>query len=78
MRHQSGDGCTLLGYCAGYAVWLLGWLQRIPVGVEVSVLVVDVTDDILAFCREYDPVTDSTATILRYSHEHPSSIARAL
>ena len=46
----------------------------VPVGAEVSVLVVDVSDDIWAFCREYDPVTDSTTTILGYSHEHLSSM----
>ena len=46
----------------------------VPVGVEIEVTVVDVNDEILAFCREYDPVTDSTQTILGYSHEHPGSM----
>ena len=31
----------------------------VPLGIEAQVLVVDVPDDILSKCREYDPVTDS-------------------
>ena len=46
----------------------------VSLGIEAQVLVVDVHDDILSKCREYDPVTDSLATILGFSNEHPSSL----
>ena len=46
----------------------------VPLGIEAQVLVVDVHDDILSKCREYDPVSDSLATILGFSNDHPSSL----
>ena len=43
-------------------------------GIEAQVLVVDVHDDILSKCKEYDPVTDSLVTILGFSNEHPLNL----
>ena len=34
----------------------------VPTGIEAESVVVDVNDDVLGFCREYDPVTDSLTT----------------
>ena len=48
--------------------------STVPVGIRADVLVIDVTDQILSFCREYDPVTDSMAEIHDFSSEHPLSI----
>ena len=48
--------------------------STVPVGIRADVLVIDVTDQILSFCREYDPVTDSMAEIHGFSSEHPLSI----
>ena len=50
----------------GQSTFSLGVLQRI--------LVVDVNDDILPLCREYDPVTDSLTVIASFSTEHPTSL----
>lgn len=41
---------------------------------SASVLVCDFLDSILQFCREYDPVTDSTAPIKGFLPESPSAI----
>ena len=75
---QSGSEEILFGPNSVFASDLLDEGEdlnfTVPVGVEVEVLVVDVSDDVLALCREYDPVTDTTATILGYSHEHPASL----
>ena len=75
---QSGSEEILFGPNSIFASDLLDEGEdlnfTVPVGVEVEVLVVDVSDDVLAICREYDPVTDTTATILGYSHEHPASL----
>eukprot|EP00435_Cladocopium_sp_Y103_P009652 s39_g2.t1 len=49
-------------------------LSTVALGIQAQVLVVDSNDDILAFCREYDPVTDSHASILGFSTEHPNSL----
>ena len=46
----------------------------IALGIEAPVLVVDLHDDILSACREYDPVTDSLASILGFSLDHPTSL----
>ena len=43
-------------------------------GVAADVLVIDVTDDVLGLCREYDPVTDSTAAIHGYSFDFPAGL----
>ena len=49
-------------------------LSTIALGIEAPVLVVDLHDDILSACREYDPVTDSLASILGFSLDHPTSL----
>jgi hypothetical protein len=49
-------------------------LSTIALGNEAPVLVVDLHDDILSACREYDPVTDSLASILGFSLDHPTSL----
>ena len=50
----------------------------VPLDVDAQVLLIDVQDDILSRCREYDPVTDSLANILGFSNEHPSSLPDAM
>ena len=49
-------------------------MSTIALGIEAPVLVVDLHDDILSACREYDPVTDSLASILGFSLDHPTSL----
>ena len=49
----------------------------VALGVEAPVLVVDVSDGILPYCREYDPVTDSLASILGFSLDFPQSLPDA-
>ena len=49
-------------------------LSLVELGVTVEVLVIDVTDDVLGLCREYDPVTDSTAAIHGYSFDFPAGL----
>ena len=43
-------------------------------GVDAPDLVIDVHDDVLAFCREYGPVTDSLEVIMGFSADHPASL----
>eukprot|EP00435_Cladocopium_sp_Y103_P039410 s1015_g10.t1 len=43
-------------------------------GVSADAVVVDVTDDVIDFCREYDPVTDSQAAIHGFSFDFPTSL----
>ena len=49
-------------------------LSLVELGVSAEVVVVDVTDDILDLCREYDPVTDSTAAIHGFSFDFPAGL----
>ena len=49
-------------------------LSLVELGVAADVLVIDVTDDVLGLCREYDPVTDSTAAIHGYSFDFPAGL----
>ena len=48
--------------------------STVALGLDAQVLVIDVNDDILLSCREYDPVTDHLASILGFSHDHPNSL----
>ena len=49
-------------------------LSVVNLGIDAKVLVIDVNDDALLSCREYDPVTDHLAGILGFSHDHPNSL----
>ena len=49
-------------------------LSLVELGVFVEAVVIDVTDEILSFAREYDPVTDSSATIHGFSFDFPSAL----
>ena len=49
-------------------------LSLVELGVAADVLVIDVTDDVLGLCREYDPVTDSTAAIHGFSFDFPAGL----
>lgn len=49
-------------------------LSTISLGFDAKVIVVDVSDSILRYCREYDPVTDSMASIYGFSLGNPSSL----
>ena len=48
--------------------------STVALGIGASVLVIDVRDDILSNCREYDPVTDSLASIHGFPNDHPNSL----
>lgn len=77
LEGQEGSEETLFGPNSLFTVGLLEEaedLSTVPLGVESQVCVVDVKDEILAFCREYDPVTDSTAAILGFSSDFPNSL----
>ena len=45
--------------------------EVIPVPGTVGVFLVDFSDDVLAWMREYDPNVDAADTIMSYSTEHP-------
>ena len=47
---------------------------EVAVGERQDFLVVDVTDQVLESIREYDPVTDSTETIVPYSNDRPEAL----
>jgi len=49
-------------------------LSVVALGIDAKVLVVDVNDDVLLSCREYDPVTDHLTGILGFSHDHLNSL----
>ena len=49
-------------------------LSLVELGASVEVLVIDVTDGVLDLCREYDPVTDSTASIHGFSFDFPAGL----
>ena len=49
-------------------------LSTVSLGVDAPDLVIDVHDDVLAFCREYGPVTDSLEVIMGFSADHPASL----
>ena len=49
-------------------------LSIVDLGVGADVVVIDVTDDVLAIAREFDPVTDSTAPIHSFSLDFPNSM----
>ena len=77
LEGQEGSEETLFGPNSLFTVGLLEEaedLSTVALGVESQVCVVDVKDEILAFCREYDPVTDSTAAILGFSSDFPNSL----
>ena len=48
-----------------------------PSGARGEVLVVDFSNDILPFLRDYDPVTDSTEEIACFDDHHPNAIPAA-
>ena len=45
-------------------------LTMVEIGVNGDVLVVDMTDEVLEYCREYDPVTDSLNAIAGFSEDY--------
>lgn len=49
-------------------------LSVIELGIVGDVVVVDMTDEVLSLCREYDPVTDSLLTIGGFSDVHPNAL----
>ena len=49
-------------------------MTTVALGFEAPILVIDVNDETLLNCREYDPVTDHLASILGFSHDHPNSL----
>ena len=49
-------------------------MSTVSLGFEARVLIIDVNDDVLLSCREYDPVTDHLAHILGFSLDHPNSL----
>ena len=75
---QSSAEDALIGPSSIFSAPLLeeseDMLSTIALGIEAPVLVVDLHDDILSACREYDPVTDSLASILGFSLDHPTSL----
>jgi hypothetical protein len=78
---QAGVEETLCGPSTKFSVELLEeneeMTETISLGVEAQVLVIDMHDDVLLACREYDPVTDSTAAIMGFSIDHPQSLPDA-
>ena len=78
---QAGVEETLFGPSTKFSVELLEeneeMTETISLGVEAQVLVIDMHDDVLLACREYDPVTDSTAAIMGFSIDHPQSLPDA-
>ena len=75
---QTGDDDALIGPSTIFSAPLIeeteDLLSTVALGIEAPVLVVDLHDDILSACREYDPVTDSLTVILGFSLDHPSSL----
>ena len=75
---QIGTDELLFGPNSNFMVGLIEESEdlttTVDVGTEAQVLVVDVHDDVLAFCREYDPVTDSLGSIFGFSNDHPGAL----
>ena len=75
---QSGSEEVMFGPNSTFSVELIeeteDLLETVSLGVCAQVLVIDVHDDVLAFCREYDPVTDSSEVIWGFSTDHPASL----
>eukprot|EP00435_Cladocopium_sp_Y103_P064646 s2135_g26.t1 len=78
---QLGSGETPFGPNSTFEVGLIeeteDLLSTVVLGIQASILVIDVTDAVLTFCREYDPVTDSLASIVGFSTDHPNSLPDA-
>ena len=76
---QTGSEEALFGPNSFFEVGLVeeaeDLMSTIALGIQARVLVIDVHDEVLAFCREYDPVTDSLASIVGFSSDHPNSFA---
>jgi len=77
---DEGQNATEDAMIGPNSVFLVGLVEEtedltatVALGIEVPVLVVDVNDGILPCCREYDPVTDSLASILGFSLDFPQS-----
>lgn len=75
---QTGSEEALFGPNSFFEVGLVeeteDLMSTIALGIQARVLVIDVHDEVLAFCREYDPVTDSLASIVGFSSDHPNSL----
>ena len=78
---QAGSEEVMFGPNSIFAVGLIeeseDLMSVVTLDAEAQVVVVDVTNDILSACREYDPVTDSHAAIMGFSLDHPNSIPEA-
>lgn len=78
---QAGVEETLFGPSTSFSVEIVEendeMTETINLGIEAQVLVIDMHDDVLLACREYDPVTDSTAAIMGFSIDHPQSLPDA-
>ena len=76
---QAGVEETLFGPSTNFSVELLEeneeMTETISLGVEAQVLVIDMHDDVLLACREYDPVTDSTAATMGFFNRSPAKPA---
>ena len=78
---QAGSEEVMFGPNSTFTVGLIeeseDLMSVVSLDAEAQVVVVDVTNDILSACREYDPVTDSHAAIMGFSLDHPNSIPEA-
>lgn len=48
--------------------------EEVPVGAEISCLLVDFSEEVLPLMREYDPVTDQSTEILHFWPELPETL----